>query len=108
MKIPFPYKIAAEFYLFYPPSKLTIIHILITLTSIFNSFTIFYIIKNNSNNFLLVITVVVVFIFSLIVQYYACCRMFSFLLKASDIGWLDRPDKELMRKQIELNSCRKS
>lgn len=107
MKIPFPYKIAAEFYLFCPPKKLTLIHILIILTSVIFAFFVFVIANKYFETSFSAIAASVTFFLFVAAQYHVSCRMFSLLLKASDKGWLASPDKELMQKQIEINLHRK-
>lgn len=106
MKIPFPYGLAAELYLFYPPRKLTLIHTILVLSSVFAALTIFFVGINYLNYFNAILSAIFTFLFSLILQYHVACRFLKLLLYLSHKGLIERPDDEKMKKRIEINRCK--
>lgn len=107
MKLPFPYRIASEFYLFYPPKKLTLIHLFIPATTIAVLFILCDYFSKFTSVFIAIIPALLISFFLLLFQYRICCNLFKYLLRACDAGWIALPDEERLKRQITISSGKK-
>ena len=105
MKIPFPYWLAAEFYLFQPPpKKLTLIHFLILVTAAGASTWIFLFLSSKINAIVLVAFCAFVICALAALLHRCCCYFLPLLTKGVDRGVVQQPDLARLEQQIQANA----
>jgi hypothetical protein len=106
MKIPFPYRLEAEFYLFHPPpKKVTAIHLLIVIFPTGASTLTFLFLRDaKANTVASAVVAVLIFCALIAVLYQLCCSFLPLLMNVVDHGIVQEPDMAKWEKQIRSNA----
>ena len=100
MKLPFPYWLAAEFYLFQSSRKLTLIHIIVLGIPSALSGIAFASLVGRIHWLLGGIASAVVFLATIVVCFRVGCSFLPLLMKSVERGWVAHPDMARWEKQV--------